>query len=78
MSFDEPPVETDIKRNFYTEHYPKTSIIPGAPIEFGISLTRNAMRNFGEVSTSLKSRVQHKQMILSIKVTLLKKRPTEE
>ena len=55
--FDEPPVQTDIKRNFYTEHYPKTSIIPGAPIEFEISKNHNEYINLANCRLNLKIKI---------------------
>ena len=55
--FDQLPVQADIKRNFYTEHYPKTSITPGAPIEFEISKNQNDYINLSNTRLNLKIKI---------------------
>ena len=55
--FDEPSIQTDIKRNFNTQHYPKTNITPGAPIEFEISKTPNEYINLANTRLNLKIKI---------------------
>ena len=55
--FDEQAVQTDIKRSYYTQHYPKTSITPGAPIEIEISKNQNEYINLANTRLHLKIKI---------------------
>ena len=55
--FDEPSIQTEIKRNFNTQHYPKTNITPGAPIEFEISKTPNEYINLANTRQNVKIKI---------------------